>query len=251
MRIAGDLMLVLGIIFLILFVMAEFGGGGVGASPFLVSGFLIALGANLRRSGGEILQAKPTPAGTSASSGAKGQEAPPKFSTVEMPMTPEVATTIAEQSARAWKLVKRVVLFFFLFFIVLGVVLDMADKDVAIPHVFLIIFPAIGVAAAIMIGGISWLTTQEPVHRDLHGKNYLRTTGPLEVGDISGGAILRLADRSFIVNGTGGVNELRNLDWGRVDYSPHGHIILGAWDAKGKSVYSAPGYKLEGGASGS
>ena len=59
MRIFGDLLLALGIIFLILFVLAEFGGGGMGAVPFIISGVLIVTGANLRSAGGGILRKKP------------------------------------------------------------------------------------------------------------------------------------------------------------------------------------------------
>lgn len=246
MRIFGDLLLALGIIFLILFILAAVGGGDMGYAPFLVAAVLIATGANLRSSGQGLLRARPEAAtGTTSAAGAAGAKTPstpPEFSVVEMPMTPEVAAAVATQGAHYWRDVKRVILFFFAFFVALGIVIDVADKDVTQKHIFLFVFIFIGVATAIMIGGISWLTVQRPVRRDLTSKSYLRATGPLRIVDISGGAILRLADRSFIVNGNGGVAQLRDLDWGTVDYSSSGHVILGAWDNTGKSVYRLAGY---------
>jgi hypothetical protein len=247
-RIFGDLLLAVGFIFLILFVLAAFGGGGIGWVPFLVSGMLIATGANLRKSGRGLLREKPAQADAkaNAAAAATGQtsSAAPEFSIVEMPMTADVAAAIMGQAAHYWRNVKRVVTFFFIFFVVLGVVLDYGVSDVTPRHAFLVIFPLIGLASVVMIGGISWLTIQRPARRDLKSATYLRSTGPLEIVDISGGAILRLADRSFLVNGTAGAPELSNLNWGRVDYSPHGHVILAAWDRNGRSVYCLSGYKL-------
>ncbi len=249
MRIFGDLLLALGIIFLILFVLAELGGGGIGAVPFIVSGVLIATGANLRSAGGGILRKKPgtttsTSANKAAAAGQIAATPAPEFSTVELPMTPDVITAITAQNSRNWRNVKYVNIFFFAFFLVLGVVLDLTVNDVTPRHIFLAIFPLIGLISAIMIGGISWLTVQRPARHDLSSATYLRTTGPLAIVGIYGGAILRLADRSFIVNGTGGIPALSSISWGTVDYSPHGHMILSAWNSRGKSVYCLPGYKL-------
>jgi hypothetical protein len=253
-RIFGDLLLALGIIFLILFVLAEFGGGGVGAVPFIISGVLIVTGANLRSAGGGILRKKPeaTTAANANKAAAAAQSAAtpaPEFSTVELPMTPDVTAAIAAQNSRNWRNVKYVNIFFFAFFLVLGIVLDLTVNDVTPRHIFLAIFPLIGLVSAIMIGGISWLSVQRPARHDLSSATYLRTTGPLGLVYIYGGAILRLADRSFIVNGKEGIPALSSISWGTVDYSPHGHMILSAWNSKGKSVYCLPGYKLGGQAS--
>ncbi len=51
MRIWGTVLLVLGILFLIMFALAELGGAHLGFIPFFVSGFLILMGWNLRKSG--------------------------------------------------------------------------------------------------------------------------------------------------------------------------------------------------------
>ena len=62
--------------------------------------------------------------------------------------------------------------------------------------------------------------------------------------------MLRLADRAFLMDGRSGMVELSNVDWGCVDYSPHGHMILGAWDGEGRSVYCLPGYTVASGSRG-
>jgi hypothetical protein len=95
---------------------------------------------------------------------------------------------------------------------------------------------------AIMIFTIAWLTSLMPVRRDLRSSTILRTTGPVQVVAVVGGAMLRLADRAFLMNGREGMAALSKLEWGTVDHSAHGHVILGAWAKDGRCVYSAPGY---------
>jgi hypothetical protein len=245
MRIWGWVLLILGILFLIMFVLAEFGGGHVGFVPFFVSGFLILMGWNLRKSGRGILQSKPA---ESAGVGTPGQSSAPaaEFSTVELPVTPEIVAVIVRQSARAKRLLTYVAGGFCVLFVGLGIVLGVTDKTPGEGMTFLMIFGLIGVASGLMIYGIWWLTAMKPVRRDLRGTTYLRTTGPVEVVSLGNGAMLRLADRAFLIDQRYGATELGALGWGRVDYSPHGHVILGAWDKDGRSVYCLPGYNAGG-----
>jgi hypothetical protein len=245
MRIWGTVLLVLGILFLIMFTLAQFGGAHLGFIPYFVSGFLILMGWNLRKSGKGILQSKPVAENSSAqSSPASNQPAAPapEFSTVEMPLTPQIAEIIAGQSARAKRILLYVVGGCLVLFCGLGVVLGVTDKTPGEGMTFLVIFGSIGVASAALIYGISWLTSFRLVRRDLRGTTYLRTTGPVEVVSLGNGSMLRLADRAFLIDQRYGATELKNLGWGRVDYSPHGHVILGAWNKDGQSVYSLPGY---------
>jgi hypothetical protein len=241
MRIWGTVLVVLGVLFLIMFVLAEFGSAHVGFVPFFVSAFLILMGWNLRKSGRGLLQSKPAGAGTPAAPGQSSVVAA-EFSTVELPLTPEIAAVIAQQSARAKKLLYYVAGGFCVLFIVLGAVLGVTDKTPGEGKTFLMIFGLIGIASGSMIYGIWWLTAMKPVRRDLRGTTYLRTTGPVEVVSLGNGAMLRLADRAFLIDQRYGATELGTLGWGRVDYSPHGHVILGAWDKDGRSVYCLPGY---------
>jgi hypothetical protein len=241
MRIWGTVLVVLGVLFLIMFVLAEFGSAHVGFVPFFVSAFLILMGWNLRKSGRGLLQ--PKPAGN-AGAGAAGQSNAPaaEFSTVELPLTPEVVAVIVRQSTRAKKLLYYVSGGFCILFVGLGIVLGATDKTPGEGKLFLMIFGSIGIASGSMIYGIWWLTAMKPVRRDLRGTTYLRTTGPVEVVSLGNGAMLRLADRAFLIDQRYGATELGALGWGRVDYSPHGHVILGAWDKDGNSVYCLPGY---------
>lgn len=243
MRIWGTVLLVLGVLFLIMFAFAEFGGAHIGVVPFFVSAFLILMGWNLRKSGKGILQPKPA---ENAGAGAPGQSnaAPAEFSTIELPLTPEIAAVIVRQSARAKRLLYYVAGGFCLLFVGLGSVLGITDKTPGEGMTFLLIFGSIGIASGIMIYGIWWITAMKPVRRDLRGTTYLRTTGPVEVVSLGNGAMLRLADRAFLIDQRYGATELGALGWGRVDYTPHGHVILGAWDRDGRSVYSLPGYNV-------
>src|SRR5580693_4399793 len=122
MRIWGWVLLILGILFLLMFVFAEFGGGHVGFVPFFVSAFLILMGWNLKKSGGGILQPKPAENAGAGSPGTPGQSnaAAAEFSTVELPLTPEVAAVIARQSARAKKILVYVAGGFCVLFVGLG-----------------------------------------------------------------------------------------------------------------------------------
>jgi hypothetical protein len=243
MRIWGWVLLILGVLFLLMFVLAEFGGGHVGFVPFFVSAFLILMGWNLRNSGKGILQSKPA---EDAGAGTRGQPAAvaAEFSTIELPLTPEIAAVIAQQSARAKKLLYYVAGGFCVLFIVLGAVLGVTDKTPGEGKTFLMIFGLIGIASGSMIYGIWWITAMKPVRRDLRGTTYLRTTGPVEVVSLGNGAMLRLADRAFLIDQRYGATELGALGWGRVDYSPHGHVILAAWNKDGQSVYCLPGYNV-------
>src|ERR1019366_9069016 len=223
MRIWGTVLLVLGILFLIMFALAQFGGAHLGFIPFFVSGFLILMGWNLRKSGKGILQSKPAAELAGAqTSVASGQSAAPaaEFSTVEMPLTPEIAAAITRQSARAKRILVYVVGGCLVLFGGIGIGIGVTDKTPGEGMTFLAVFGFIGVASAGLIYGITWLTSMKPVRRDLRGTTYLRTTGPVEVVSLGNGAMLRLADRAFLIDQRYGATELANLGWGRVDYSP-------------------------------
>jgi hypothetical protein len=236
-RVLGYVSLAIGILFLVLLVLAEFGGAHLSVLPFVVSIFLVSIGASLVKSGKGIVQA--TPASNVESEG---------HLTVELPMSPEVAAVIDRQSARSWRFLLYLAGGFIVFFIGMGAVLGLADKTPGEIGLFVGLFGSVGVATAIMIVGIGWLTTRGPMSRDLRAPSYLRTTGPIRVVTIWGGATLRLADRAFLMNGKAGISELSKLDAGSVDYTSRGHVILAAWDREGRSVYCAPGYNVKYGA---
>jgi hypothetical protein len=246
MRTWGYALLILSTVFLVLLGLAEAGGGHVGIAPFLVSAFLMLMGWRLRSAGGGILQRKPaTLAGTANAGTAPGQIATlaaAEFSTVEIPLSPEIAALLARQHALTQRALLYVVGGCLVTFVVLGGVLAATDITSGEGHFLLAVLGGIGVASAAILYGISWLTTQRPARKDLRGTTYLRTTGPMSIVAMSGGGILQLADRAFLINKRNGMTELSKLGWGRVDYSPHGHVILGAWDRDGRCVYSLPGY---------
>jgi hypothetical protein len=246
LRIWGYVILGVGAMFLVLFGLADLGGAHLGVIPYFVSVLLIAIGWNFRTSGKGIVRATPAAHAAAAAEAPGSQASAPAegFTTVEMPLTPEIALVVAQQNARTQRLLLMVAGGALAFFVVLGALLGLTDKTPGEGQTFFEIFAGIGVACGAMIYGISWLTTLRPVYRDLHGTSYLSTTGPVQVATIFGGATLRLADRAFLMNGNGGMSALSTLGRGRVDYTPHGHVVLGAWDSEGRSVYALPGYRV-------
>jgi hypothetical protein len=226
--------------------MAEFGGGHLGFIPFFVSGVLILMGFRLRTSGKGLVQAKPAAAdqpGVAPSATPAQASAPAvQFSTVELSLTPDVAAVITTQKARTRRFLLWVGGGIAVFFFGLGIVLGLTNSAAGQGQTFFLIFAGIGILSAGMIIGISWLTTQMPVRKDLAGTTYLRTTGPVSVVRMGSGGMLRLADRAFLMDGRYGMKELSILGYGTVDYTPHGHVILAAWDRNGRKVYSLPDY---------
>ncbi len=235
MRIAGYVILIASSLFLILFAMAELGGGHVGVLPFFISVFLAAMGWSFVKSGRAIVQVQ-VPAGASA-----------EPTTVEMPMFPGIAMALAQQNARDWRRVLYVAGGFIVVFAVIGALIDLLNAAPEEGTVMLGVFGGLGVVTAAIIAGISWLAMRLPVKRDLRAAHYLRTTGPMQIVAIpfSSGVTLRLADRAFLLNGTAVIRALGSISRGTVDYSPHGHVILAAWDSQGRKVYGAPGYHVE------
>jgi len=246
MRIWGWVLMILGILFLLLMTMAEFGGGHLGFIPFFVSFLLIFMGWRLRTSGKGIVQAKPAAADQPgvAPSATPAQAAAPavQFSTVELSLTPDVAAVISTQKARTKRFLLWVVAGILVLFVGLGVGIGATDHTPGEGQTFFLVFAGVGIVSAGLIYGISWLTAQRSVRRDLAGTTYLRTTGPVSVVRMGSGGMLRLADRAFLMDGRYGMTQLSTLGYGTVDYTPHGHVILAAWDRAGRCVYTLPAY---------
>ena len=235
-RIFGYVLLVVGILFLVLFAFAQIGGAHLGVLPWLVSLFLASAGWSLARSGKGLVRA----------SAAAPTAATATF-TVTVPMSPEAAAVIKRQADRS----RRVPLYlaggFFVFFLLVGVVLAMVDHAPGEGGSFFAIFALIGAVTGALIAAIS-LIAARPYGREINETIFLRTTGPIEVasaGFWSVAAILRLADRAFLINLPGERAALSRLSEGTVDYSAHGHVILAAWDSQRRIAYCAPGYKAE------
>jgi hypothetical protein len=245
MRILGWIILIIGVVFLALFGLAQLGGGHIGPTPFIIAALLIIMGLRLRAAGKGLVASNPGVAASVSAASASGQPTPftGEVATVELPLTPEVAAVLSAQNARGRRVLKYVSLGFFGLFLLVGIVTGLINHNSPNGPIFFGMFAGIGIATAGMIYGLSWLTTQRLVNRDLRGNIYLRTTGPVQVVRMYNGAILRLADRSFMMNGRFGMKELSGMRAGRVDYSPHGHVILGAWDAGGQRVYCLAGYE--------
>jgi hypothetical protein len=246
MRIWGYIILGLGVVFLILLGLAAAGGAHLSVVSVIVVVILMSTGWSLVRSGKGILQTVPS-AGGAAQAAATGQPADQAAApaTVQLPLTPAIAAVVLQKTAR----MRRILLYLaggcVVFFGGLGALLGFTDSSQSEGRAMFAVFAGVGLVSAVMIYGISWLTSQAPVRRDLREKNFLRTTGPVQVVPIVGGYMLRLSDRAFLMNGRDGALALAKISFCQIDYTPHGHVILGAWDQEGKSVYCLPGYSGE------
>ncbi|HEY6325404.1 MAG TPA: hypothetical protein VIW73_02665 [Candidatus Cybelea sp.] len=238
MRIWGYILLVLGVVFLALFAMAALGGAHLGFLPWFVSLFLVCTGWTFVKSARGLVPTAPAQA-TTAAVAAAGASA-----TVEIPMTPPAAEAIARQVNRSRRIPAYIAGGLLLFFIGIGGLLAAVDNTPGEGVQFLAWFSGVGLATGVMIVGITWLSTHA-LARDKRATFILRTTGPMQVAPMpfGGGAVLRLADRSFMMGGPlKEIGALSNIDSGTVEYSPRGHVILAAWDSRGALAYSAPGY---------
>lgn len=236
MRVWGYIVFFLGIIFIILFLLANFGGAHIQVLPFLIALFLIFAGVKLIKYRKGILESTATESRTGAT-----EEA----ATKKMPMSREVANAIKKQIARSWKIILYLVSGYVIVFILIGALIGTFDKKPQEAIALALVFGVLGIFTALMTVLAFWLTNGLPVRKDLREKNYLRTQGPIKVIPFLGGAILQLADRAFLINGRNGMKELSKINAGTVDYSPHGHIILAAWDSKGQIIYRTSGYNIE------
>jgi|GEM_PF-5274929 len=239
MRIWGYILLILGVGFLALFAMALMGGARLGFMPWFVSLFLVFTGWTFVKSARGLVPTPPAQATTAAVAAV----AP---ATVEVPMTPLAAAAIARQANRSRRIPAYIAAGLVVFFIGIGGLLAAVDNAPGEGMQFLAWFSGIGLLTGVMIVGITWLSTRSLVG-DQRATFVLRTTGPMQVAPMpfGGGAVLRLADRSFMMGGSlKEIGSLSNIVSGAIEYSPRGHVILAAWDSRGALVYSAPGYAL-------
>lgn len=234
MRIWGYIILIVGILFSILFLLANLHGAHIKVLPFVISLLLIFSGLKLVKSGKGILQTESPSMGISK-----------EIYTEKIPMSHEIASVIKKQSARTWKIIRYLAFGYVIFFFALGALIGFSDKKTHDAIGLAVAFSIPGIMVALITVGAFWLLAARPVRKDLNEKNYLRTKGPIKVIPFLGGAILQLADRAFLINGRNGIKELSTVNEGTIDYSPHSHVIFAAWDKQGHSVYRLEGYNIE------
>lgn len=231
MRLWGYIILVIGLVFLLLFILANYEEAHIGLLPFIIAGCLVLAGFQLIKSGKGILLQQP-------------QGTIDNNPTNKMPMTQDIVAAIKQQNASNWKIIWYLGLSYIVFFILVGLLIAILNKKPNDLITLPLLFGALGVFTALMTIGAFWILNRWPMRRDIHENYYLRTKGPIKVIPFLGGAILQLADRAFLISGKNGMKELSNLNAGIVDYTPHGRTILAAGDEKGQSIYRITGYQV-------
>ncbi|MEJ2717942.1 MAG: hypothetical protein P8182_12505, partial [Deltaproteobacteria bacterium] len=193
MRIFGLILIIVGIAFGVLFTFALLGGGEDLLYGFFVAGVLIFMGWQLRVYGKGIRQQEPT----SDMSEARPDQMPPlEFPTTELPVTPAVSAAFMRQVAR-WRRTTAIVLACGVgFFVVLAVGMHVAVGSPTGTKTFLIVLAVTVPFFVLLVGGIHLFQRERPVRSDLRASTYLRTSGPVQVVSVSGGRMLRMADRA-------------------------------------------------------
>jgi hypothetical protein len=251
MRVWGWVLLAIGLFFLVAFALAQAGGAQLGLLPWIISIFLTISGFNMLRSGRGIVRATPATTTNAVATMADAVATPSGESTtsaiaagtVEVPMSPGAAAAIKLTSRRRIMIPTYLGAGFFVFWVLVGAAFAIFDQTPGEGATFFGTFALIGVATGVLIIGISYLTARGAM-TDATGTTCLRTTGPIQVapGTI-GGPILQLADRAFMIDARTEAPALRALAQGTVEYSPRGHVIVAAWNAEGRNVYTARGYE--------
>ena len=221
MRIIGLVIMIVGIVFEILLLLALLGGGKDLVLGFLVGAGVIAMGWQLRTYGKGIRQQEPA----SATSEVSPEAPPPHSPTVELPVTPAISAAFIRQVARWRRITAIIIACGMAFFLVPAVGIYLAMSSPTSSKSFPIILAATGLFFGLVVGGIHVFQRERPVRRDLRDSTYLRTSGPVQVVSLFGGSLLRLADRAFLADPPP-AKVLRNLKWATVDYSRHAHVIF-------------------------
>ncbi len=238
MRILGNVLLVIAVLCLVLFPYWII-TSNMPVLALLFPFLLLSTGLRFRNWGRGLVRDAPS----SSSPGAQGTGAAdaPAVGTVEIPLSPQASDAIARQCAQAKKMVWWIAGGALALFFGLGVLFVNSGPRDPDAHKMIYVFGAMGFALAFLVGAFQWLLIIRPIQNDLAATTYLRTTGPIQLVFIRNGYMLRLADRSFLLKNKDGVKQLKTIDWGTVDHSPTGHVVLAAWDRQGNCVYVAPG----------
>jgi hypothetical protein len=236
MRIFGWILMIAGVVFELLFVLARAGGGRISPTAFIIPAMIFIVGMRLRTYGKGIKQQQ-SPSSTGDASNAA---TPPSQSpTTELAITPAVSAVIMRQSARSRRVMTITIGCGLAFFLLLGEGIDLAVSSPsglkALPFT-----AGAGLLFGLIVGGIWIFTRERPIRKDLRDLTYLRTSGPVQVVPIYGGWLLRLSDRAFLTD-VRPAKVLKTLTWATVDYSRHAHIIFEIRNDSGQIVYSELG----------
>ncbi|MGA2097606.1 MAG: hypothetical protein ABSH39_15000 [Candidatus Acidiferrum sp.] len=240
MRIGGWIMFILGILFVLAVPLSWINGDGLPLRALIYSIILVVTGWRLKTYGTGLVSspAESNPGGategvyTGWNEGGLPKRA--ENATMEVPFTPGVADLILNSFNKASGQIAMLTGVLFAVILIVGLVKGA--------------WLLVGVFAAslgLVVGAIWLFVVAVPAWRDLRAKTYMRSRGPIQLVSMGNGFMLRFADRAISLSKGPANAWLAQLHWGVVDYSSHGHIILGLWDSDGKNLFLADGYKPE------
>jgi hypothetical protein len=232
LRAFGWFLLICGIVFGLLLLIAAVGEGNVAPAAFVVVPIMTGIGWSLKTYGKGMVPKQPTSVSSSANSHAQN---PAQVATHEMTMTPAVRAAVARELARTRRLNWIVVGCIMGPLLLIGAVVDATTPEKG-TSVFGIM-AAVSATSGAILGGLLFLTAELPLRRDLREPSYLRTSGPIQAVSVRGGVLLRLADRAFFVKQKALWKLLHGVSWATVEYSRHGHVIFEVRDEKGQSIW--------------
>ncbi len=168
MRIFGLVLMILGILFEILLLLALLGGGKDLVLGALVSAGVIGMGWKLRTYGKAIRQQEPA----SSTSEVIPEAPPPHSPTVELSLTPEISAAFKRQVARWRRITAIIVACGMAFFFVPATALYLAMSSPTSSKFLPIVLAATGLFFGLVVGGIHVFQRELPVRRDLRDSTY-------------------------------------------------------------------------------
>ena len=234
MKIIGVLLLVLGVVFELLFILAKIGGGSIPPVAFTIAAALIAAGWKclvIRRAASAHGKS-----GLPVRAGALDPNTAPAGAV--LPVTPKMAAFLDAQFARGRRIMFRIGGGLATAFLAGGIAIDATIRSDSGVHAFPVLATCGVVGAGIILA--IWIFFGERLARhDRKAGSYLRSTGSVRIIAVPAGNLVQVGDQAFFVNEGPAVKLLRSLPAATVDHSPHAHVIFAVRDFAGNPVYQA------------
>ncbi len=239
MRIFGWILLITGLVFGLVLVLAAIGGAGWSTLRGVVYCVVFAsLGWRLTKYGKGLGGPPAVSVQTGADGGAAAAAAVgAAFATQEIPLTPQAQAQLLQYRSQQRRQYAILISIIAGVLMVLYAAIGWSDLQKGDWSIFLLLGPTSAVAVALLVGGIYFFTRELPLRKDLRDWAFLQTTGPIETVRMSNSYMLRLEDRAFFIYQKHVAKTLEGVGWATVMYSRHAHFIFEVRDRDGRIVF--------------